>query len=103
MNRRHWRLAGACALALAVNPAAAGNAMRGEDLAKRWCSGCHVVSAGQKQALADAPSFRSVARRAEFNVRSLSYWLLAPHPPMPNFSLTRDEANDLASYIATLK
>jgi hypothetical protein len=29
--------------------------------------------------------------------------LLEPHPKMPNMSLSRTEAADLAAYIATLK
>lgn len=98
------RLAGLSAIMmLAVSPAIAGNPMRGEALAKRWCSTCHVVAPDQRQARTDAPTFRSIGRRPGFKPRVLAYWLLAPHPPMPDFSLSRDEADNIASYIETLK
>ena len=98
------RLAGLGAVfLLATSPALAGNPMRGEALAKRWCSTCHVVASDQRQARTDAPTFRSIGRRPGFKPRALAYWLLAPHPPMPDFSLTRDQADDLAGYIETLK
>ena len=90
-------------LLLTANPALAEHPLQGEAIAKRWCSECHVVSSEQRQARSDAPSFRSIARRPEFSSRVLAYWLLAPHPPMPDFSLTRTEADSLAHYIASLK
>jgi hypothetical protein len=33
----------------------------------------------------------------------IALFLLNPHPKMPDMSLTRDEAADLAAYIVTLK
>ncbi len=35
--------------------------------------------------------------------KELAYFLLNPHPKMPNISLSRSEADDIAAYIATLK
>jgi hypothetical protein len=35
-------------------------------------------------------------------VNRLAFFLLDPHPKMPNMSLTRIEASDLAAYIASL-
>jgi hypothetical protein len=32
-----------------------------------------------------------------------AFFLLEPHPKMPNMQLSRSEAADLAAYIATLK
>jgi mono/diheme cytochrome c family protein len=29
-------------------------------------------------------------------------WLQAPHPPMPNFNLSRQEIDDVAAYLAAL-
>jgi hypothetical protein len=31
----------------------------------------------------------------------VAYFLLAPHPRMPDMALSRSEAEDLAAYIAT--
>jgi len=83
--------------------AAAADAERGKALAQRWCAECHLVTSGQQRASADVAPFASVARRGDFNAAQLAFFLLDPHPKMPNMSLTRAEAADLAAYIATLK
>ena len=90
-------------LLLFASQGQAQNVIRGEHLARTWCAGCHVVSANQQHAVTDVPSFRSIARRSEFDRRAVAYFLLAPHPPMPNLSLTRAEADDLAAYIESQK
>jgi hypothetical protein len=37
-----------------------------------------------------------------YDAGQVAMFLLDPHPKMPNMSLTRIEAGDLAAYIATL-
>jgi mono/diheme cytochrome c family protein len=102
------RIAAALAAVLMISigsapPArAAGNADNGKTLAQRWCAACHVVSSEQRQASAAVPTFASIARQPGFNAEKLAFFLLDPHPKMPNMSLTRREASDLAAYIATL-
>jgi mono/diheme cytochrome c family protein len=81
---------------------AAGDAENGKNLAQRWCAACHVVSSEQRQASVAAPTFASIARQPGFNADKLAFFRLDPHPKMPNMSLTRREASDLAAYIATL-
>ena len=83
--------------------AAAADAQRGKALAQQWCAECHLVASGQQRASADVAPFASIAKRGEFNAAKLAFFLLDPHPKMPNVSLTRAEADDLAAYIATLK
>jgi mono/diheme cytochrome c family protein len=83
--------------------AAAADAQRGKALAQQWCAECHLVASGQQRASADVAPFASIAKRGEFNPAQLAFFLLDPHPKMPNVSLTRAEADDLAAYIATLK
>jgi mono/diheme cytochrome c family protein len=83
-------------------PAFAADPAHGEQLAQRWCASCHVVANDQRQASSDAPPFSSVARNPSFNADRLAFFLLDPHPKMPNMSLTRNEATDLAAYIASL-
>lgn len=96
-------------LLLAVTPsvgipsALAADADHGADLAKRWCASCHVVANGQTQASADVPSFAAVARKPDFSAERLAFFLLDPHPKMPNFPLSRIEAGDIAAYIASLR
>lgn len=104
--RQHMRW---ICLLLAVAPgfgatsARAADAGHGADLAKRWCASCHVVANGQAQASADVPSFASVARRPDFSPERLAFFLLDPHPKMPNFPLSRIEAGDIAAYIGSLR
>ena len=81
----------------------AADANNGETLAKRWCASCHVVSSMQMQGTAQAPPFSAIASKPDFNERTVAYFLLAPHPRMPDMSLSRSEAADLAAYIATQK
>ncbi len=91
-------LAGLC-----HTPAAAADVQRGKELAQRWCAECHLVAPEQRRASADVATFASLAARPDFSAAQLAFFLLDPHPKMPNLSLTRDEAADLAAYIATLK
>jgi mono/diheme cytochrome c family protein len=82
--------------------ASAADADHGRTLARRWCATCHVVAANQQRATGEAPPFAGIAKRPDFNTTRLTNFLLDPHPKMPNMSLTRTEAADLAAYIATL-
>jgi cytochrome c553 len=87
-------------LASVVSTAAfAADAFKGETLAKRWCATCHVVSSDQQRGTTQAPSFSTVAGNPDFNETALAYFLLTPHPRMPDMNLTRGEAADLAAYI----
>ena len=77
------------------------NPTRGSDLAERWCATCHVVSKNQAKGMDGVPSFASVAQRPDLDVNKLAFFLLDPHPVMPNMTLSRNDARDLAAYIAT--
>jgi mono/diheme cytochrome c family protein len=89
--------------ATATNAAFAADPNHGETLVKRWCTGCHLVAADQKTATTEAPPFASVAKRPDFDAAKIAFFLLDPHPKMPNMELGRNEAADIAAYIATLK
>ncbi len=89
---------------LALAPSAqAADARHGETLAKRWCATCHVVAADQKAASSDAPPFSTIAKMPGFDSNKLAFFLLDPHPKMPNMTINRIEAEDVAAYIATLR
>jgi mono/diheme cytochrome c family protein len=83
--------------------ASAADPRQGETLAKRWCAACHVVAADQQRGNTQAPPFSAIASRPDFEEAKLAYFLLAPHPAMPDMSLSRTEAADLAAYIKTQK
>ena len=89
--------------AFGTSNALAADANHGADLAKRWCASCHVVTSSQTQASADVPSFASIARKPDFSPERLAFFLLDPHPKMPNFPLSRTEATDIAAYIGSLR
>jgi mono/diheme cytochrome c family protein len=100
-----WGLKAACGLlaaAGAMPPAFAGDASNGERLARRWCAPCHVVASDQRQTTGEAPPFATIASRPGFDPARLAFFLLDPHPKMPDMSLSRIEAGDIAAYIATL-
>jgi mono/diheme cytochrome c family protein len=88
--------------AVAVQPALAADAYNGERLARRWCEPCHVVASDQRQVTGEAPPFATIAKQPNFDPARLALFLLDPHPKMPDMSLTRVEAANLAAYIAAL-
>jgi len=90
------------ATAYARSQVLAADADHGGDLARRWCAACHLVEGAQKQASADVPSFAAIARKFDFTAEKVAFFLLDPHPKMPNFPLSRNEAADIAAYIGSL-
>jgi mono/diheme cytochrome c family protein len=99
---RSMHCAGWIFAALSVTSALAADADNGERLARRWCASCHVIAPDQRSA-SEAPPFATVARRPDFSTHALAFYLLHPHPKMPDMGLSRSAAEDLAAYIATLK
>jgi mono/diheme cytochrome c family protein len=84
-------------------PTFAADPDNGERLARRWCAPCHVVASDQRSPTGEAPPFATIATKPDFNAAKLAFFLMDPHPKMPNMSLSRTEAADLAAYIASLK
>jgi mono/diheme cytochrome c family protein len=94
----------ALAVALLPLPGQAADADNGSRLAHRWCEACHVVAPTQRRETTDqAPPFATIARSPGFDAGRIALFLLDPHPKMPDMSLTRMEAADLAAFIASLK
>ena len=71
----------------------------GEKVARRWCAACHVVATDQRQGNTQAAPFSEMAKLPGLDAGQVALYLLAPHPKMPDMSLTRKEAADLAGYI----
>lgn len=94
----------AATAALGDSAAQAADIAHGETLAQRWCATCHLIDTKQQPAaIGEAAPFATVAQRPDFDMNRLAFFLLDPHPRMPNMSLSRSEAADLAAYIASLR
>lgn len=102
-NLRRLQLLLTAAASMYGSTVLAADPDHGADLARRWCASCHAVTSEQKQASADVPTFVSIARRPDFSPEKLAFFLLDPHPKMPNFPLSRNEAADIAAYIGALR
>jgi mono/diheme cytochrome c family protein len=91
------------AASLQLESAMAADIAHGQQLALRWCAGCHTVTSDAARATDVPPPFSSVAQRPGFDQNRLAFFLLNPHPVMPNMGLSRNDAADLAAYIASLR
>jgi mono/diheme cytochrome c family protein len=114
MLRSWWAralvVAALCAAALvllriqAASGAAPGQeaAARGHTLAQAWCSSCHAV---EKFAipLDRAPAFTAIAAMKSTTPLAIRVFLQSSHEPMPNFILKKQDIDDLAAYIMSLK
>lgn len=89
--------------AMAASPGMAADARNGRLLAIRWCASCHLVEPNQSGPAGEAPTFASMAKAPDFDAKRLAFFLLEPHPKMPDMALSRRAAEDLAAYIATQK
>ena len=99
-------VAAALASTAVAAPAAPADPARGRRLSERWCAACHLVSAEQTAASADAPSFEALANVAGRTPEGIADFLTLPgttHSRMPDLSLSRVEIDDISAYIATLK
>jgi mono/diheme cytochrome c family protein len=92
----------AITIPLLASSAFAADPDHGETVVKRWCADCHMVAAGQK-ASTEAPPFSGIAKRPDFDASRIAFFLLDPHPKMPDMHLSRADVADIAAYIATLK
>jgi len=102
---RAWIICLAAAVFLPQPSLAAsmGDPASGKNLAERWCSSCHLVSAEQATATTEAPPFATIAERPPEELEKLDLFIADPHPPMPQLNLSRNEISDLVAYIASLK
>lgn len=76
----------------------------GRRLAESWCSSCHLVGPGSARGVSSgAPTFAAIAGQKSTTVLSLRVFLQTPHGRMPDLHLSRDEIDDLAAYILSLR
>jgi mono/diheme cytochrome c family protein len=81
-----------------------GDVAAGRKLAQTWCSSCHLIGPDAVSGTSNgAPPLAAVARMKSTTVLSLRAFLQTPHARMPDLHLTRDEVDDLAGYILSLR
>jgi mono/diheme cytochrome c family protein len=91
---------------LAILPAiaAAQDVEQGHEIARRWCSSCHVVdrtvSAGQANGL---PTFLAIVAKADLSPDHLRAAMNPQHGRMPDFALSKRQQDDLIAYIFSLR
>jgi hypothetical protein len=77
--------------------------VKGQALAERLCTNCHLVSPGQEHANVDVPSFREIANREGQTAGAITARIILPKHPMPQISLDKSELADLSAYILSLR
>ncbi len=89
----------AAAMAQSADPGVGGR------LAETDCAACHAVGADPHARSPDpkAPAFLDVARMPSTTELSLKVFLRSSHRNMPNFILSPEEIDSVASYILSLK
>lgn len=100
---KHFNIGLIYLLLLSGHSLAAGQANSGRQIAVQLCASCHLVTEEQKSALADVPTFVAISAKYGEEIDYLVGFLANPHPPMPNFNLTRREIGDLLAYIKSLR
>lgn len=91
------------AATLVGSPAlAAGDADAGRDIAVTWCSACHLVE-DESVANTEARSLAAVAGDERWTADALRGFLAKPHGGMPDLYLTRQEIDNLITYLHSLK
>jgi mono/diheme cytochrome c family protein len=91
----------AAILMVGATTARAADARMGATLARQWCANCHVIG-GATRGQDTAPPFDAIAAKHAGDRAWLRAWLTNPHPPMPDFHLSREEIDDLIAYLETL-
>ncbi|HET6376017.1 MAG TPA: c-type cytochrome, partial [Methylocella sp.] len=76
---------------------APGDVSSGRRIAEAWCAACHQIGAGEPEPKSGAPSFVSIARMPSTTTLALNVFLRSTHKVMPDFQLTREEADDVVA------
>jgi cytochrome c len=75
----------------------------GHRLADAWCKECHAIEAATPGSANVAPDFLKIANQPSTTALALKVFLQSSHRNMPNLVIAPDQADDLVSYILSLK
>jgi mono/diheme cytochrome c family protein len=102
MRRLQLLVAVTLALFAAAGAAVAQDLGNGRRLSERWCAACHRIDAVSGRD-GRAPSFAAIAVKDNITAGTIASFLLLPHATMPNFPLSRQDAQDIAAFIMALR
>ena len=81
-----------------------GDVAAGRRLAETWCGSCHLVGPDATRGVSNGvPTFVGIAGDQSTTSVSLRTFLQTPHAGMPDLHLSRDEVDNLAAYILSLR
>jgi mono/diheme cytochrome c family protein len=78
-------------------------AARGHTLAQAWCASCHQVEKFTIPLDNRAAAFTAIAAMKSTTPLAIKVFLQSSHEPMPNFILKKNDIDDLAAYIMSLR
>ena len=96
-------MAASACIPAGVHAASPTRAAAGLTLAQKYCAECHQVTPSRTTSWTDAPDFEVIANRPHVTVASLDSFIQKPHMKMLNTERPPAEANELATYIITLR
>lgn len=97
-------LVGLASVAQAQEPVAKKQRLeQGRAVAESLCSNCHLVSDQQTKAVADVPSFQEIANLPDQTEGGIIARIAIPKHPMPVIPITKNEIEDVAAYIMSLR
>lgn len=77
---------------------------KGYELVQKLCQGCHLVeSSASATTPVGVPTFRAIANRPGQTGERITNVLIQPHAPMPDIRLTREEIQNILSYLETFR
>jgi mono/diheme cytochrome c family protein len=78
-----------------------GNANAGRELMTRSCITCHAANETTRTA-DSAPPLSYIVRDNRERPEWIKGWLMDPHNPMPNITLSRQQIADIIAYLNSL-
>lgn len=77
---------------------------QGQQIAQDKCASCHLLPGTTSgTAPAGPPTFRAIANKPGQTGEHITNILIAPHAPMPDLQLTREEIQDITAYLEELR
>jgi mono/diheme cytochrome c family protein len=105
MNGVPASFAVAVLLTAGMQPAAAADIKRGQELLTRDCGSCHAVGRSGDSAAKDAPAFRTLGQRypVENLEEALGEGFMSGHPDMPEFKFDADDVGAIIAYLKSIQ